>query len=67
MALKILKGEIKTGDKLHYKGHTTDFVEKIKSIQIEHNNVEKAKAGDSIGIKIENKVRKHDKVYKVTE
>ncbi|MBU1075652.1 MAG: translation elongation factor-like protein [Spirochaetes bacterium] len=66
VALKV-KGVIKVGDKLHFKGHTTDFIEEVKSMQKEHKDVEEAKKGDEIGLKTENRVRKHDKVYKVKE
>ncbi len=67
VAVEVTKGELSVGDTLHFKGHTTDFTETIKSMQIEHEKVDKAKVGDSIGIKVKERVRKHDKVYKVTE
>jgi translation elongation factor EF-1alpha len=63
-ALKITAG-LKVGDKIHIKGHTTDFEQTIDSIQIEHNSIEKAKKGDDIGIKVADKVRPGDKVYLV--
>lgn len=58
---------IKVGDKLYFKGHTTDFDQVVESIEIEHEQVEEAKAGDSIGIKVKDRVRPHDVVYRVTE
>lgn len=58
---------LKVGDKIHIKGHTTDFDEVINSIQIEHNQVNEARKGDDIGIKVIDHVREHDTVYKVTE
>lgn len=61
-----LSGELKVGDKIHIKGATTDFEQKVDSMQIEHENVEKAKKGQSIGLKVSEPVREHDKVYKVT-
>lgn len=61
-AVKIL-APIKVGDVVHIKGHTTDFVQKIESMQIEHQTVNSAKKGDDIGIKVKEKVREHDKVY----
>lgn len=67
VALRITKGTLKVGDTIHIQGHTTDFTQTIESIQIEHETVEEAKKGDSIGIKVGDRVRKHDKVYKVTE
>jgi putative protease len=65
--LEITKGELLVGDTIHIKGHTTDFTTTVESIQIEHLTVEKAQKGDSIGIKLPERVRKHDKVFKVTE
>lgn len=65
--LEITKGELKIGDTIHIKGHTTDFYQKVESMQIEHQPVETAKAGDSIGLKVESAVRENDLVFKVTE
>lgn len=64
-AIDITQGSLKVGDKIHIKGHTTDFEQDVDSIQIEHQNVPEAKPGDSIGIKVKDKVRDHDIVYKV--
>ncbi len=61
-----LDDALKVGDKIHIKGHTTNFDEVINSIQIEHNQVNAAKKGDDIGIKVIDHVREHDVVYKVT-
>ena len=66
-ALKIEKGSIKTGDVLHYKGHTTDFTEEIASMEVDNQSVDEAKAGDLIGIKVKDRVREKDIVYKVVE
>ena len=66
-AIDVIKGAIKKGDLLRYKGYTTDFTEQVTSIEIENQAVEEAKAGDLIGVKVAEKVRKNDKVYKVVE
>ena len=66
-AVEIIDGTLSVGDTLHFKGHTTDFQTKIESMQIEHQSVSQAQKGDSIGLKVSEKVRKEDKVYKVTE
>jgi translation initiation factor IF-2 len=66
-ALKLTDGTLKVGDTIHVKGHTTDFTEKIKSMQIDNNDVQEAKPGDDVGIKMEGKCREHDVVYLVTE
>lgn len=60
-----LSGALKVGDKVHIKGHTTDFETAIKEIQIERKPVKTAKKGDHIGIKVSDKVRPNDKVYLV--
>ena len=66
-AIDITQGTLSVGDTIHIKGHTTDFTQVVESMQIEHENVQTVKAGDSIGIKVKDHVRDHDKVYKVTE
>ena len=60
-----LSGKVKVGDKIHIKGHTTDFEIPVKSMQIERKDVKEAKKGDHIGIKVPDKVRPSDKVYLV--
>lgn len=66
-AIDITQGTLSVGETIHIKGHTTDLTQVVESMQIEHANVQTAKAGDSIGIKAKDHVRDHDKVYKVTE
>jgi translation initiation factor IF-2 len=66
-AIEITQGTLSVGDTIRIKGHTTDFTQVVESMQIEHQNVQTAKAGDSIGIKVKDHVRDHDQVYKVTE
>ena len=61
-AIKV-KAEIKVGDTLHIKGHTTDFEQVVDSMQIEHQSVQKAKKGDDIGIKVKDHVREGDGVF----
>ena len=61
-----LSGELRVGDTIHIKGHTSDFVQTVESIQIEHDSVEAAGAGDSVGIKVAEHARQHDEVFKVT-
>lgn len=62
-----LEGELKVGDRIKFKGHTTDFEDQVQSMQIENQAVEKAGAGEMIGIKVKERVREKDLVYKVTE
>jgi putative protease len=63
----VLEGDLKVGDTIHIKGHTSDFTQKIESIQIEHQNVSEAKKGDNIGIKVKEHAREHDVVYRVSD
>jgi selenocysteine-specific translation elongation factor len=62
-----LSDKLNVGDKIHVKGSSTDFEQTIDSMQIEHENVQTAKAGESIGVKLNEKVREGDEVFKVTE
>jgi len=66
-ALQITSGTIKKGDVLRYKGHTTDFNQELTSMEIDNEPVEEAKAGDLVGVKVKERVRENDKVYKVVE
>ena len=65
VALTITKVGVRVGDVLHFIGHTTDLIVEVSSMQIEHEAVKEAKVGDSVGIKVPDRVRTHDKVYKV--
>jgi len=61
-----LEDALKVGDTIRIIGGVdTDFTQTVKSMEIEHEKVEVAKAGDSIGLKMEQKVREGYKVYKV--
>jgi selenocysteine-specific translation elongation factor len=61
-----LTAPLKVGDKIHIKGYTTDMEVAIDSMQINNVNVTEAKAGDSVGVKVKDRVRRGDTVYKVT-
>ena len=62
-----LTATLKLGDKIHIKGHTTDIEMIVDSMQINNVNVNEAKAGDAVGIKLTDRVRREDVVYKVTD
>ena len=66
-AIEITNGSIKTGDLLRYQGHTTDFTEEVTSMEIDNQHVEEAKVGDLVGIKVKERVRENDKVYRVVD
>ena len=59
-----LKAPLKVGDTIVVKGPTTDFEQLVDSMQIEHENVERAEAGQSVGLKVVQRVRETDVVYK---
>jgi putative protease len=60
-----LSDSLKVGDMIRIAGGDTDFNQKVESMQSEHQNIDEAKAGDSIGIKVGQKVREDYKVYKI--
>jgi len=62
-----LIGTLKLDDKIHIKGHTTDMELIVDSMQINNVDVKEAKAGDAIGIKVSERVRRGDTVYKVVD
>jgi translation initiation factor IF-2 len=62
-----MEGTLNVGDTIHIQGHTTDFTQQVDSMQIENQSVDSAGPGADVGIKIEDRVREHDTVYKVTD
>lgn len=65
--IEITQGDLKVGDKIHIKGATSDFEQAVDSMQVEHENIEKAKKGDAIGLKVDQQVREGDQVFKIVE
>lgn len=64
-AIKITDGELKAGDTIKVIGHTTDLTDRIESMEIDNQKVEKAVPGDYIGVKVCDRVRPGDEVFKV--
>jgi hypothetical protein len=62
-----LSGNLKVGDKVHIKGHTTELEFTLMSMQINNASVQQANANDSVGIKVADRVRKGDEVFKVID
>ncbi len=62
-----LTGTLKVGDRVRIKGHTTDLELTVSSMQIDNASVEEAKAGDSVGVKVTDRVRQGDQVYRITD
>lgn len=67
VAAMVLEEELMVGDTIHLKGHTTDFIQQVDSIQLEHKDVMEAKKGEDVGIRVKEHVREHDVVFKVAE
>jgi len=67
VAALTLTEPLRVGDTIHILGHSTDFEQKVTSLQIEHQPVEKANPGDDVGMKVIQKVHAHDKVFKLTD
>jgi len=65
VAVVELSASLRVGDKIAIKGPTTDFEQTVESMQIEHVNVENAGKGQSIGLRVNERVREKDTVYKV--
>jgi translation initiation factor IF-2 len=63
--IQLTDGDLKIGDTIRVKGHSTDFTQTIDTLQIEHKIVTEAKKGDAVGTKVNEHVREHDIVYKV--
>ena len=60
-------GELRVGDTIHVRGHTTDFYQRVGRIEIEHASVEVATPGQSVGVEVSQRVREHDEVFRVSE
>jgi len=67
VAVLMLSGEVKLGDEIHIQGHTTDFSQRIASMEVDHESILWAKPGDNVAIKVEHPVHEHDVVYAVIE
>ncbi|MGD8726504.1 MAG: hypothetical protein PVH40_02610 [Gemmatimonadales bacterium] len=63
--VSVTDGEIAVGDELHFKGHTSDFGERVTSMEVDHQKVDRATAGHEVAIQVVSRVRQHDQVFKV--
>jgi putative protease len=59
-----LTGPLAVGDRIHIKGHTTDLVETVRSMEVEHRKVDHGGPGDDVAVTVEGHVRKHDVIYR---
>lgn len=58
-----LSSNLSVGDTIHIKGNTSDFSQKVESMQVEHEKIESAKSGDAVGLKVSERVRINDKIF----
>ncbi len=67
VAIIELDSIMKVGDHIAIVGSTTDLEQNVKSMQVEHQNIEEAREGDLVGLKVKDKVREGDTVYKLNK
>ncbi len=67
VAVVKLSQDMHVGDKLHFLGAHTDFLQEVGSMQIEHEAVDRAKAGTEVAIKVDKRVRRGDSAFRLTE
>lgn len=65
-AIKVTKGQIAVGDELHYRGATTDFIEVVESMEVDNESATEVGPGSMVGIKVKERVRPGDTVFRVT-
>jgi translation initiation factor IF-2 len=61
-----LTSDLSMGDEIKISGHDKEFTQKIGSMQVEHEGVEKAKKGQAVGVKVDKKVKEGDEVFKLS-
>ncbi len=64
--VKMTDGDVALGEEVHFLGHTTDFTERVSSMEVDHHKVELAGAGDDIAIQVVARARPHDQVFKIS-
>jgi translation initiation factor IF-2 len=61
-----LRADLSIGDTIRFKGAHTDFTQQVESMQVEHENIESASAGSEVAMKVDQRVRGGDSVYRVS-
>jgi translation elongation factor EF-1alpha len=64
--VRLTDGELAVGDRVRFHGHTTDFTEQVTSMEVNHQKVQRATAGEEVAIQVTDRARQHDQVLKVT-
>ena len=65
--IRLTDGELRVGDTIHVKGHTSDYTQTVESMQVDNQAVEMATPGQDVGIRVSEYTREHDEVFKVVE
>jgi translation elongation factor EF-1alpha len=65
--VRLTAGPLAVGDRIRFHGHTTDFTEQITSMEVNHQKVERATAGEEVAIQVTDRAREHDQVLRVTD
>ena len=58
-------GELRVGDTIHVRGHTTDFYQRVERLERDHVAIDAARVGDEVGVAVSQRVRAHDVVYRL--
>lgn len=67
VAVMTLTDGLKLGDKIHIKGHATDFTQRVFSMEVEHHGIVWVKPGDNVAVKVIQPVHEHDLVFRIVE
>jgi putative protease len=59
-------GELRVGDTIHVRGHTTDYYQRVDRLEVDHKTVQIARPGQSVGVHVTQRVREGDAVWKVS-
>ena len=65
--LRLESGTLRVGDMIHIRGHTTDFNQRVESLEVDHAPATEVGPNDDFGLKVDGHVREHDVVYKVRQ
>jgi putative protease len=60
------EGELRTGDTVHIRGHTTDYYQRVDRIELDHRELDAAMPGQAVGLHVAQRVREHDVVYRLS-
>lgn len=66
-AIRLTDGALQVGDQIRIRGHTTDFTQKVESLQLEHRAIERVERGSEAALKVRERVRLHDQILKILE